>query len=51
MTIETIKDKLAEALQSDLEHGVKWLNEQASKEFTSKYPQLVGVIEYIMKLD
>jgi hypothetical protein len=37
---EAILDLLSDALQSDLEHGVKWLNENAAKEFEEKYPKL-----------
>lgn len=36
----TIQDMFSDALQSDLEHGVKCLNENASIEFHEKYPEL-----------
>jgi hypothetical protein len=40
----TIQDMFSDALQSDLEHGVKWLNENASKEFHEKYPELTQAL-------
>ena len=40
-------DLLSDALQSDLEHGVKWLNEKASKEFHETYPMLYCAINQI----
>lgn len=35
-----IQEMLSDALQSDLEHGVKWLNEKAAREFHEQYPDL-----------
>ena len=37
-------DALSDALQSDLENGVKWLNERAAAEFLTKYPALSAAI-------
>jgi len=37
---EQLNDSLWGALQSDLENGIKWLNESAWKEFEAKYPEL-----------
>ena len=37
-------DALSDALQSDLENGVKWLNERAAVEFLTKYPALSAAI-------
>jgi hypothetical protein len=34
------RDKFWDALMSDLEHGVKSLNERASERFTKDYPAL-----------
>lgn len=34
-----------DALASDLENGVKWLNEHAAEEFKRKYPALVKAME------
>jgi len=33
-----------DALQDDLENGVKWLNENAAKEFHTKYPHLSSAL-------
>ncbi len=35
ITLEEVKDKWFTALQSDLEHGVAWMNEDASREQVS----------------
>lgn len=40
MNIHEVNDLLSEALQADLEHGVKWLNEEAGRRFTQDYPYL-----------
>ena len=42
---EQIMDNILDALQSDLENGVKWLNEKASDDFSKKYPALYQVIK------
>jgi hypothetical protein len=47
---DAIQDIFSDALQSDLEHGVKWLNENASKEFHEKYPQLTLALQYLSDL-
>ena len=38
---EQIKDEWSMCVQSDLEHGVKSLNETAAKEFHKNYPEIV----------
>lgn len=38
--IRAAQDDLSDALQSDLENGVRWLNESAAAEFKRKYPAL-----------
>jgi hypothetical protein len=48
MSMEQLQDDLADALQSDLENGVKWLNEMAAKEFYTNYPALGKVIAAIL---
>jgi hypothetical protein len=48
--LERVQDLLSDALQSDLENGVKWLNEMASEEFAKKYPALVEAINTIMRM-
>jgi hypothetical protein len=37
---ERARARLYEALQSDLENGVAWLNDKAADEFRLKYPAL-----------
>jgi hypothetical protein len=39
---EAISDEYAARLQSDLENGVRRLNEAAASEFHKKYPQLAS---------
>lgn len=48
MTIEEVQDLLSYALQGDLENGVAWLNEEASKKFVASYPRLNDAIGKIM---
>lgn len=49
--LDRIQDLLSDALQGDLENGVKWLNELASAEFVQKYPRLSEAIGKIMRMD
>jgi len=51
MSIENIQDLLSDAFQSDLEHGVKCLNEEAAKEFVKRYPSLNETIGIIMEME
>ena len=37
---EQIEDKWSMCVQSDLEHGVKSLNEQAAKDWFKNYPEI-----------
>jgi hypothetical protein len=46
-----LQEELHDALYSDMEHGVKWLNEEAALEFTQKYPALNVFIERFMDLE
>jgi len=48
--LEQIQIALDVALQSDLEHGVKWMNEAYAEKFKADYPQLNQVIENIMEM-
>ncbi len=48
--IEIIQNMFSNALQSDLEHGVKCLNENASREFHEKYPELTAALNYLSDL-
>jgi hypothetical protein len=44
---EAISDEYSSRFQSDLENGVRWLNETASKEFQEKYPELAGFLQWL----
>lgn len=46
-----VQDALALALQADLECGVAWMNDLASKEFGDKYPNLCHVIGNILDME
>lgn len=46
---EQIANALSDALSSDLENGVKWLNEMAADDFRSGYPALCAAIIAIRK--
>lgn len=50
-TISDLQELLSDALQSDLEHGVKSLNERASREFKLHYPELNAAIKEIMSFE
>lgn len=51
MGLEEIKDMLWNALTSDLEHGVAWMNEEASRRFAAEYPDLSKAINDIMNME
>ena len=38
--LEQVIDAWESTLQFELENGVRWLNEQAAKEFATKYPRI-----------
>ena len=44
---EAILDEWAGRVQSDLEHGVRYLNERAAKEWKEKYPGMAGFADAI----
>jgi hypothetical protein len=50
LLLEQISDRLDNALQSDLENGVRSLNEKAAKSFKQNYPALNNVIEWVNNL-
>ena len=50
LLLEQVSDRLDNALQSDLEHGLKSLNEQAAETFKRNYPALNNVITWINNL-
>ena len=39
---EAIMDEWSTRLQSDLEHGVRWLSEKAAERWKAEYPQMAG---------
>jgi hypothetical protein len=39
---EAIMDEWSACVQSDLENGVRWLNEQAAKKWQESYPAMAG---------
>jgi hypothetical protein len=49
-TKEKIMDEWWMCVQSDLEHGVKSLNERASAEWTKNYPAISTFAESVEKL-
>ena len=50
-TLEDIQEALDVALQSDLEHGVAWLNDNAWMDFNNDYPMLSDAIGKIMDME
>lgn len=44
---EAIEDAWAQCVSSDLEHGVRWLNESAAQEWRKKYPAMAGFADDI----
>ena len=44
---EAILDEWADRVQSDLEHGVRYLNERAAKEWKEKYLGMAGFADAI----
>lgn len=51
MSIEEIQDLLSDAIQTDWEHGVAWMNDQAAAEFKKLYPTIWGFMQTIMDLE
>lgn len=44
---EAIMDEWSACVQSDLENGVRWLNEQAAKKWQQSYPAMAGFADKI----
>lgn len=44
---EAISDEWSSRMQSDLEHGVKSLNEKATKDWQAVYPAMAGFGEWL----
>ena len=51
MSIEEIQELLSDALQTDWEHGVAWMNDEAAAEFKRKNPAIWEAITKIMDLE
>jgi hypothetical protein len=49
--IEDIQDDLYEALATDLEHGVAWMNDEAWEKWRKDYPTLNRAIQKILDLE
>lgn len=49
--IEKYQDRISFALQADLEHGVAWLNDAASQEFSEKYREIRKVLTAFMDVE
>ena len=45
--LEKLSDEYAMRLQSDLEHGVKFINIAAHEKFNREYPQLAGFLNWL----
>lgn len=50
-TLDEIQEKFDIALQVDLEHGVKWMNEEASAKFAKEYPTVLNALGWLSDLD
>jgi hypothetical protein len=46
---EAIMDEWFTRMQADLEHGVKWLSENAAETWRNNYPQMVGFADAVMR--
>ncbi len=46
---EAIMDEWHMCVQSDLENGVKWMNERAALEWAERYPQMAGFAAAVEK--
>jgi len=44
---EKMREEFSIAVQIDLEHGVQWMNEEASAEFAKKYPNLCNALSLL----
>ena len=44
---ERMRDAFSLAVQMDLEHGVQWMNEEASAEFAKRYPKLCDALSLL----
>jgi hypothetical protein len=51
MNLEEIQEKLSDAIQTDWEYGVAWINDKVAAEFKQKYPTIWNTISEIMVAD
>jgi hypothetical protein len=51
MNLIDIQEMLSDAIQTDLEHGVAWMNDEAAAEFKRKYPTIWEAITKTLELD
>jgi hypothetical protein len=51
MNLYDAQDLLCDAIQTDWEHGVAWMNDEAAAEFKKKYPTIWAAISEIMVAD
>ena len=51
MRLSELQDRLSYAIQADLENGVAWMNEYASKQFKKNYPDTAEMISLILNLE
>jgi len=48
MNIQKLQDAFADAMQTDWETGVAWMNDAVADEFKKTYPTIWGVIFKVM---
>ena len=48
LNTEKLQDAFADAMQTDWEHGVAWMNDAAADEFKKTYPTIWEVIRKVM---
>ena len=46
---ERVMDEWFMRMQADLEHGVKWLNENAAETWRNNYPQMAGFADAVVE--
>ncbi len=51
MNLYDAQDLLCDAIQTDWEHGVAWMNDEAAAEFKRKYPTIWEALVKIMDLE
>jgi hypothetical protein len=49
-TLELVQRMLNDAIETDFEHGVKWLNEQSARDFRQNFPSINKAIAEILSL-